>query len=83
MTRYLSDRLEPLPEPGERRWTRHFKDRVVKGVISGEISFELACRRWGLSEEKLNGWLAKQERSGGPALRVKATQWFRQLRKRK
>ena len=67
-----------LPPPDTERWVASRKAAVVKGVGSGLITAEEACRRYGLSEEELESWRQAVTRHGERALRATAVQKYRQ-----
>jgi transposase-like protein len=41
-----------LPRPDTKRWTPRRKASVVKSVLSGVITIEEVCRRYGLSADE-------------------------------
>lgn len=67
-----------LPPLDTQRWVASRKRAVVDAVKSGLLSGEDACRRYGLSEEELDGWQAALESHGVAALKTTALQKFRQ-----
>ena len=68
-----------LPPVDTRRWVASRKAAVVKAVGAGLITSEEACRRYGLSEEELEGWRLAVAHYGEQALKATAVQKFRQL----
>ena len=52
------------------RWTANRKAAVVRAVANGVISFDEACRRYGLSSEELLGWSDKLGNYGLDGLKV-------------
>lgn len=64
--------------PEDTRWVASRKEVVVNAVTFGLIRKDEALRRWGLSEEELDGWAAAVQRHGRSALKVTAIQRFRQ-----
>ena len=68
-----------LPPVDTRRWVASRKAAVLKGVDSGLITAEEACRRYGLSEEELASWRNAMSQHGEQALKATAVQKFRQL----
>lgn len=69
--------LGALPPPETRRWVARRKAEVVTAVRAGVLSFEDACRRYGLSAEELMAWERALDRHGVEALRVTRLQKFR------
>jgi len=67
-----------LPSAATRRWVASRKALVVKAVRSGLVPREEALKRWGLSEEELDGWTRAVERHGETALKATSAQRFRQ-----
>ncbi len=67
-----------LPPPDTERWVASRKAAVVRGVASGLITSEEACRRYGLTEEELESWCRAVVRHGEQALRATAVQKYRQ-----
>lgn len=64
--------------PDDTRWVASRKETVVNAVTHGLIRKDEAMRRWGLSEEELNGWAMAVRTHGRAALKVTALQRFRQ-----
>lgn len=59
-----------LPDTQTRRWVASRKSRVVAGVHYGLISRDEAIRRYDLSEEEFDGWVAAVARHGEAGLKV-------------
>jgi transposase-like protein len=53
-----------LPPPDTARWTPGRKASVVKAVLSGVMSMEEVCRRYGVSVEEFRSWHNAMERHG-------------------
>ncbi len=68
-----------LPEPETSRWVASRKAAVVKGIASGLISREDACKLYGISEEELVSWAEAVEKHGLKALKTTRLQEYRQL----
>jgi transposase-like protein len=66
-----------LPPSDTVRWSPHRKASVVRGVRSGAISLEEACRRYQLSSEEFQAWQEALEAHGLGALRVSRSQYLR------
>ncbi|WP_207099846.1 DUF1153 domain-containing protein [Paracoccus shandongensis] len=64
--------------PDDTRWVASRKETVVNAVLHGLIGKEEALRRYGLSEEELDGWTKAVQKHGRAALKVTAIQRFRQ-----
>jgi hypothetical protein len=64
-----------LPPSDTVRWTSHRKASVVRGVRSGAISLEEACRRYQLSAEEFQEWQEAIEAHGIGALYVSRSQY--------
>ena len=45
-----------FPPPDTKRWTARRKASVVAAVLSGMITFEDVCRRYGLSVDEFLSW---------------------------
>lgn len=67
-----------LPEATTRRWVASRKASVVRGVLYGLISQSDALRRYGLSEEEFQGWIAAVAEHGEDALKATAVKKYRQ-----
>ena len=65
-----------LPKP-TARWVASRKAVVVNAVLHGLINRDEAIRRYDLSDEEFDGWLAAVARHGNEALKVTAVQRFR------
>lgn len=66
-----------LPSPQTTRWVARRKAAVVAAVNGGLLSFDEACRTYGLSEEELESWRTAIARHGMNALRTTALQRYR------
>lgn len=62
--------LADLPDVKTTRWVASRKARVVRGVRYGLITREDAIRRYDLSEEEFDGWVAAVDRAGEAGLKV-------------
>lgn len=69
--------LADLPPP-DVRWVASRKEVVVLAVTHGLITAEEAMRRYGLSEEELQGWIRAAARHGRRGLKATAVQKFRE-----
>ena len=56
--------LDSLPAPDTKRWVARRKAEVVAAVKGGLLSTEEACRRYRLSEEEFQGWVAAVTQQG-------------------
>jgi hypothetical protein len=68
-----------LPPADTRRWVASRKAAVVRGVAFGLISRAEALRRYGLSDEEFDGWVAAVAEHGEQALKATALKKYRQL----
>jgi transposase-like protein len=66
-----------LPPSDTVRWSPRRKASVVRGVRSGAISLDEACRRYQLSAEEFQAWQEAIEAHGIEALRVTRSQYYR------
>jgi len=66
-----------LPPSDTVRWSPRRKASVVRGVRSGAISLDEACRRYQLSAEEFQAWQEAIEAHGIGALRVSRSQYLR------
>lgn len=66
-----------LPAP-TARWVASRKEVVVLAVQHGLIGRDEAMRRYGLSEEELDSWIATASRHGRRGLKATAVQKYRQ-----
>lgn len=69
--------IADLPPTGTR-WVASRKAVVVNAVEHGLISRDDAIRRYDLSDEEFDGWVAAVRRHGAKALKVTAIQKYRQ-----
>jgi hypothetical protein len=67
-----------LPPATTRRWVASRKAAVVRGVLYGLVSQGEALRRYDLSEEEFNAWLAAVADHGEDALKATALKKYRQ-----
>ncbi len=67
-----------LPPAETRRWVASRKATVVRGVVYGLISLSDAKKRYGISDEEFNGWVAAVADYGVDALKVTALKKYRQ-----
>ncbi|MCF6231644.1 MAG: DUF1153 domain-containing protein [Rhodobacteraceae bacterium] len=67
-----------LPPNTTQRWVASRKAAVVRGVIYGLISQSDALRRYGLSEEEFQGWVAAVAEHGVDALKATSVKKYRQ-----
>ncbi len=61
-----------LPPAETRRWVASRKATVVRGVVYGLITLSDAKKRYGISDEEFNGWVAAVADYGVDALKVTA-----------
>ena len=64
--------------PVATRWVASRKETVVLAVEHGLITRDDALRRYGLSDEEFDGWIAAMKRHGRAALKVTGLQKYRQ-----
>lgn len=69
-----------LPPPDTRRWVASRKVVVVRGVLYGLLTLSEAKKRYGLSEEEFNAWVAAVADHGIDALKVTSLKKYRQLK---
>jgi len=67
-----------LPPPDTSRWVASRKATVVRGVLYGLITLSDAKKRYGLSDEEFNSWVAAVAEHGIEALKVTALKKYRQ-----
>ncbi len=67
-----------LPPANTLRWVASRKAAVVRGVLYGLITQPDALRRYGLSEEEFQGWVAAVAEHGEDALKATALKKYRQ-----
>lgn len=67
-----------LPPPDTSRWVASRKATVVRGVLYGLITLSDAKKRYGLSDEEFNSWVAAVAEHGIDALKVTALKKYRQ-----
>lgn len=68
--------LRGLPRPSGR-WTVLDKHAVVLAVQRGQITFNMAVRRFDLSDAELQGWINRYRARGVDGLAVLKTQGAR------
>jgi transposase-like protein len=66
-----------LPRPDTKRWTARRKASVVAAVLSGMITVEEVCRRYGLSVDEFLSWHNAMQRHGLQGLRTTKLQNYR------
>lgn len=69
--------MEDLPPASTKRWVPRRKALVVRAVLTGAITLNEACRRYGLSQEEFLSWQHAIERHGVPGLRATRIQIYR------
>lgn len=69
--------LADLPKPSTVRWVIRRKAEVVAAVRGGLLTFEDACKRYGLSSEEFMNWQASIESHGIAGLRTTRIQQYR------
>ncbi|WP_170514244.1 CtrA inhibitor SciP [Ruegeria atlantica] len=69
-----------LPPKDTTRWVASRKAIVVRGVVYGLITLSDAKKRYGLSDEEFNAWVAAVAEHGTDALKVTAIKKYRQPR---
>lgn len=67
-----------LPPGDTRRWVASRKAAVVKAVLAGLLSRELALETYALSEDEFKSWETAVQTFGEAALRATALQQYRQ-----
>ncbi|WP_170548784.1 CtrA inhibitor SciP [Ruegeria atlantica] len=67
-----------LPPKDTTRWVASRKAIVVRGVVYGLITLSDAKKRYGLSDEEFNAWVAAVAEHGTEALKVTAIKKYRQ-----
>ncbi|MEP1519528.1 DUF1153 domain-containing protein [Ascidiaceihabitans sp.] len=68
-----------LPDAKTRRWVASRKAAVVRGVLYGLISEEIALQKYQLSEDEFKEWVRAVSVHGEAALKATALQKYRQL----
>jgi len=69
-----------LQPPHTKRWTVQRKALVVSAVLSGMITIEEVCLRYGLSVDEFLAWHNAMQRHGLQGLRTTKLQNYRYLR---
>ena len=67
-----------LPPADTRRLVASRKALVVRGVLYGLITLSDAKKRYGISDEEFNSWVAAVAEHGIDALKVTALKKYRQ-----
>ncbi|WP_226688473.1 DUF1153 domain-containing protein [Ruegeria arenilitoris] len=67
-----------LPPKDTTRWVASRKAIVVRGVVYGLITLSDAKKRYDLSDEEFNAWVAAVAEHGTDALKVTAIKKYRQ-----
>ena len=67
-----------LPPGDTRRWVASRKAAVVRGVLYGLLTQSEALRKYGLSDEEFQGWVAAVADHGEEALKATALKKYRQ-----
>ena len=67
-----------LPPNTTQRWVASRKAAVVRGVLYGLITQPEALRRYGLSKEEFQGWVAAVAEHGEDALKATSVKKYRQ-----
>lgn len=67
-----------LPPAETRRWVASRKAAVVRGVLYGLITQSEAQKRYGLSDEEFNSWVAAVAEHGEEALKTTCLKKYRQ-----
>ena len=62
--------LEALPPANTRRWVAARKAAVARAVVNKALTRDEAQRRWNLSDEELDDWIARLSHAGESALRA-------------
>lgn len=75
--------LDGLPPADTTRWVTRRKANVVHAVLSGAISIEDVCARYGLSVEEFDSWHRLIERHGVHGLRSTRLQDYRDASRRR
>jgi transposase-like protein len=69
-----------LPPSDTKRWTARRKASIVEAVLSGMITIEEVCRRYGLSVDEFLSWHNAMQSHGVPGLRITKLQNYRYAR---
>lgn len=75
MKRIRKRREAPLPVPGQR-WTANRKRAVVAAIYRGELNYDDALSRYGLTNEEVGSWIRAAALHGTAGLRVTRTQQY-------
>jgi transposase-like protein len=78
--RHINTIPDHLPPPDTKRWTIRRKASVVAAVLSGMITVEEVCRRYGLSVDEFLSWHNAMQRHGLQGLRITKLQNYRYSR---
>lgn len=68
-----------LPNDNTRRWVASRKAAVVRGVLYGLLSEEVALQKYKLSEDEFQEWVRAVSLHGEAALKATALQKYRQF----
>ncbi len=79
------DRFDPdllqiadeLPPPGETRWVTRRKAAVVAAVLTGRMTVDAVCARYGLSPDEFASWQALFAAHGQAGLRATRLKQYR------
>jgi hypothetical protein len=78
--RRINATLDDLPSPDTKRWTARRKASVVSAVLSGIITIEGVCQRYGLSVDEYLSWHNAMQRHRLQGLHIIKFQNYRYLR---
>jgi hypothetical protein len=78
--RQINACLVYLPPPDTKRWTARRNASVVAAVLSGIITIEEVCQRYGLSVDEFLSWHNAMQRHGLQGLRITKLQNYRYSR---
>ena len=74
--------LDDLPPPDTKRWGIRRKAAVVSAVAGHLITQDEACRRYNLTDEEFQSWMARVNRHGVAGLRVTRLRDYREIERR-
>ena len=78
--RNINTNPDYLPPADTKRWTARRKALVVAAVLSGMITIEEVCQRYGLSVDEYLSWHNAMQRHGLRALHITRLQNYRYSR---
>ena len=78
--RNINTNPDYLPPPDTKRWTARRKALVVAAVLSGMITVEEVCQRYGLSVDEYLSWHNAMQRHGLQGLRTTKLRNYRYSR---